>query len=231
GFETEKIDLEKLLKAFDYFDMESLRSAKRIGGIVSLDTEIEGEADDQGEIIPGSLRGSIDFDLEEAQVAGFEPMIKSGSKIFKKERVEDIRFQRISNTLIISDNILEIPLMEIQSSAFELFVAGHLGFADKPTNIWIGFPLANLKSRDVSNVPKKKGYIASGKKVYVEAKSDEKKGMKYVLHLTPKKYYKEREMLDVYRGEIREDRINIRKYKRENKKAIREAKKAGSPRN
>ncbi len=231
GFDTEKIDLEKLLKAFDYFDIEPLRSATKIGGIVSLDTAIEGEVYDEGEIVPGSLRGSIKFDLEEAQVAGFEPMIKSGSKIFKKERLEDIRFQTIRNTLVLADNTLEIPLMEIQSSAFELFVTGHLGFADVPTNIWIGFPLANLKKRDVKNVPDKKGYIASGKKVYVEAKSDEKKGMKYVLHLTPKKYYKERDMLDVYRSEIREDRLNIRKFKRETKKAERNAKKAKSPQN
>ncbi len=225
GFDTEKIDLEKLLKAFDYFDMASLRSAKRIGGIISLNTAIEGEVDDEGEIISGSLKGSIKFDLEEAQVSGFEPMINAGSKIFKKERVEDIRFKPIRNTLVISDNTLEIPLMEIQSSAFGLFIIGHLGFADVPTNIWVGFPLDNLKTRDVRNIPKKKGYIASGKKVYVEAKSDEKKGMKYVLHLTPKKYYKERDMLDVYRSEIREDRINIRKYKRDAKKAVRDAKK------
>jgi hypothetical protein len=226
GFNTDKLDLGKLLQAFDYFDIEPLRSAKKIGGIVSLNTAIEGEVDDNGGMIPGSLRGSIDFDLEEARVAGFEPMIKSGSKIFKKERLEDIRFKPIKNTLIISDDTVEIPLMEIQSSAFELFVAGHLGFADVPTNIWIGFPLANLKSRDVRNVPDKKGYIASGKKVYVEAKSDDKKGMKYKLHLTPKKFYKERDMLDRYRSEIKEDRLNIRKFQREARKAEREAKKA-----
>ena len=226
GFDTDKIDLEKLLAAFDYFDMDALRSAKKIGGIVSLDTAVEGEVDDEGEIVPGSMKGSIKFDLEETRVVGFEPMIKSGSKIFKKERLEDIRFKPIRNTLVLSDDTIEIPLMEIQSSAFELFVAGHLGFGDVPTNIWIGFPLANLKSRDVKNVPDKKGYIASGKKVFVEAKSDEKKGMKYVLHLTPKKYYKERDMLDVYRSEIREDRSNIRKYKRDAKKAEREANKS-----
>lgn len=228
GFKTDKIDLEKLLESFDYFEIDALKSAKKIGGVVSLDTAIEGELSDESGLVSGSMNGSIKFNLVDAQVAGFEPMIKSGSKIFKKERVEDIRFKPIRNTLILSENTLEIPLMEIQSSAFELFVTGHLGFGEVPTNIWIGFPLANLKSRDVKNVPDKKGYIAAGKKVYVEAKSDEKKGMKYVLHLNPKKYYKERDMLDVYRSEIKEDRMQIRKYKREAKKAERKAKKAES---
>ena len=214
GFDTDRIDLEKLLQAFDYFHLPSLKSATRIGGLITLDSEIEGEVDQDGEMIPESLKGTINFDLEEAQVAGFEPLMESGSKIFKKERVEDIRFMPIQNTLTLADMRLDIPLMEIQSSAFDLFVAGHLGFGESPTSIWVGFPLDNLKTRDVRNVPDKKGYIAAGKKVYVEARSDEKKGMKYILHLTPKKYYQEREMMEEYRREIREERLQIRRYKR-----------------
>ncbi len=214
GFETDQIDLEKLLQAFDYFDLPSLKSARRIGGIISLNSEIEGEVDEEGLMVSESLKGTITFDLEEAQVAGFEPLIEAGSKIFKKERVEDIRFMPIQNTLTLVDMRLDIPLMEIQSSAFDLFVAGHLGFGQAPTSVWIGIPLENLKSRDVRNVPDKQGYIAAGKKVYVEARSDEKKGMKYILHLTPKKYYQERDMMEAYRRDIREERLQIRRYKR-----------------
>lgn len=228
GFTTDKIDLEKLLEAFDYFDIDAMRRANKIGGLVTLDTEIEGQIDDIGGLMSDSLKGKITFNLEDTEVVGFEPMIKSGSKIFKKERLQDIRFGPIKNTLFISDNTVEIPLMEIQSSAFELFVAGHLGLDNKPTNIWIGFPLANLKKRDIRNVPNERGYIEAGKKVYVEAKSDEKKGMKYVLHLNPKKYYKERDMLSTYRSQIKEERQQIREYKRESRKTDREIKKANS---
>ncbi len=217
GFGTDRIDLDKLLKAFDYFDMPSLRSADALGGLITLNTEMEGEIDGEGLIIPESLAGTITFDLEEAEIAGFEPLIEAGSKIFKEERLQDIRFSSIKNTLTLADMRLDIPLMEIQSSAFELFVAGHLGFGEVPTNVWIGFPLNNLKERDVRNVPDKKGYIAAGKKVFVEAKSHDKKGMKYVLHLTPKQYYKERDMMEAYRREIREDRLRIRQYKRTGK--------------
>lgn len=214
GLVSDSIPLDRLLAVFDYFDLPSLRSATDINGRISLDAEIEGEANTDRRIIPESLAGTINFDLEEARVVGFEPLIESGGLIFKKERLQDIRFKPLQNSMILSDKILDIPLMEIQSSAFQLFVAGQLGFGDEATNLWIGFPLRNLKSRDVRNVPDKKGFIASGKKVYVEAKSDEKKGMKYVLHLTPKKFYKEREMMENYRKEIREERKQIRQYKR-----------------
>ena len=214
GVTTDRIEVDKLLEAFDYFDLPSLRSASEINGLVSLDTEIEGEINKEGLINPESLRGIINFDMEEAQVAGFEPIIKSGGKIFKKERLQDIRFMPIQNSMILENKILDIPLMEIQSSAFELFVAGQLGFGDALTNLWIGFPLNNLKSRDVRNIPDKKGYMAAGKKVYVEAKSDEKKGMKYVLHLTPKKFFEERDMMESYRTDPGEQKIQIRRYKR-----------------
>ena len=214
GVVTERIDVEKLLAAFDYFEMPSLQSAQEISGLVTLRTEFEGEVDQEGSIRPESLKGTINFDLEDLRVAGFEPIIESGSKIFKKERLEDIRFKPIKNSATLGDKILDIPLMEIQSTAFNLFLAGQLGFGEAPTNLWVGFPLSNLKTRDFRNVPDKKGYIASGKKVYVEAKSDDKKGMKYKLHLTPKKYYQERNIMERYRTEIREDRRDIRRYKR-----------------
>ena len=214
GVITDRIDVDKLLQAFDYFKMPSLQSATQISGLVSLNTEIEGEVNEEGLIDPESLKGIINFDLEDARVAGFEPIIESGGKIFKKERLEDIRFMPIKNAMVLSDRVLDIPLMEIQSSAFELFVAGELGFGDAPTSLWVGFPLNNLKSRDVRNVPDKKGFIAAGKKVYVEAKSDEKKGMKYILHLTPKKFYEERGMMENYRSDIRKERMQIRRYKR-----------------
>ena len=38
--------------------------------------------------------------------------------------------------------------------------------------------------------------------------------MKYILHLTPKKYYQERDMMEAYRRDIREERLQIRSYKR-----------------
>ena len=55
-----------------------------------------------------------------------------------------------------------------------------------------------------------------------------KKGIKYVLHLNPKKYYKERDLLGTYREEIRTERQEIRRYKRDSRKADRDAKKAES---
>ena len=50
--------------------------------------------------------------------------------------------------------------------------------------------------------------------VYIEAKSDKNDEIKYVLHLSPRKYYKERGILSEYREEIKEERKLRREFKR-----------------
>ena len=165
-------------------------------------------------IVSRSLKGQIYFKLEDAQVTGFDPIIKVANKVFKKERFEDIRFGPIENTFYLSDNIVDIPQTEIQSTAFNIFVSGQYGFGEENTNIWTSIPLKNLKKRDLVNIPDKKGYIEAGKMVYIEAKSGKNDDIKYVLHLSPRKYYKERGMLSQYREEIKEERKLRREFKR-----------------
>ncbi len=214
GFSTEELELDKVLESFDYFNIDAFREAENISGKVSMNTEIEGDIIDSTGVVSNSLKGSIDFKLEDAQVAGFEPIIKVANKIFKKERFQDIRFGPIENTFYLSDNKVDIPQMEIQSTAFNIFISGQYGFGEVDTNIWTSIPLENLKKRDLINIPDKKGYVEAGKMVYIEAKSDKNDEIKYVLHLSPRKYYKERGILSQYREEIKEERKLRREFKR-----------------
>ncbi|MGB5204717.1 MAG: AsmA-like C-terminal region-containing protein, partial [Eudoraea sp.] len=217
GFTTDNLDLEKLLISFDYFDIPSIKEADKIDGKVSVDARIEGELLDSTGIISNSLKGTIGFDLEEMQIKGFDPIIKIGNIIFKKKRFEDIRFGSIENILYVANNTVEFPLMEVQSTALDFFVTGHLGFDDVPTSLWTAIPLSNFKNRDIDNIPKKTEYMEAGKKIYIEAKSKDKDIDKtqYKLHLSEKKYFKERDSLSEYRIMMKENRLLRRKYKRD----------------
>jgi virulence-associated protein VapD len=215
GFATDNLDLEKLLTSFDYFNVPSIKEADKIDGKVSVNTYIEGDLIDSTGIISNSLKGTIGFDLEEMEIKGFDPIIKLGNIVFKKKRFEDIRFGSIENVLYLANNTVEFPLMEVKSTAFDFFVAGHLGFEEVPTNIWTGIPLSNFKSRDLVNIPNKTGYVEAGKKIYIEAKSDKKNKIKYKLHLSERQYFKERSSISTYRTQMKEDRLLRRKYKRD----------------
>ncbi len=182
-----------------------------------MDTRIEGKLIDSTGIISNSLRGTIGFNLQEMQLKGFDPIIKVGKIAFKKKRLEDIRFANIENVLYFANNTVEFPLMEIQSTAFDFFVAGHLGYGEVPTNLWTAIPLSNFKSRDITNIPGKKIYIETGKKIYIEAKNGKKNKMKYKLHLSEKKYFKERDSLSAYKTMVKENKLLRKKYKRDSR--------------
>ena len=215
GFTTDKLDLEKLMTSFDYFNIPSIKEADKIDGKVSINTQLEGDFIDSTGIVSNSLKGTIGFNLQEMQLKGFDPIIKIGNILFKKKRFEDIRFGPIENTLYVANNTVEIPLMQIRSTAIDFYMSGHLGYGEVPTNLWTAIPRSNFKRRDITIIPDKKEYLAAGKKVYIEAKTGKKNKVKYKLHLSDKKYFKERELLSEYRIMVKEGRLLRRKYKRE----------------
>ena len=215
AFETNKLDIEKVLESFDFFDINVLKQAERIGGDITLDAFLEGDIDDDKGLKKNTLQGHIRFDIEETEIKKFTPITKITDIVFKKHQFDDIRFAPIEDSIYISNNTVEIPQLEIQSTNFDLFVEGHLGFEDVDTNIWISVPLGNLKHKDVSDIPDKKGYIDAGKKIFIEAKSDETKKIKYKLHLTNKELYKEKNILGQYKKRHKEERKMRRKHKRD----------------
>jgi len=217
GVITDRIDFEKLLISFDYFDIPSIKEADKIDGKVSMDTRIEGKLIDSTGLISNSLRGTIGFNLQEMQLKGFDPIIKVGKVVFKKKRLEDIRFGTIENVLYFANSTVEFPLMEIQSTAFDFYIAGQLGYGEVPTNMWTAMPFSNFKNRDITNIPDKKEYNEAGKKVYIEAKNNKDNKIKYKLHLSEKKYFKERNSLNEYKIMVKENKLLRKKYKRDSR--------------
>lgn len=218
GFKTDNIELEKLLSSFEYFNIPSIEKAKKIGGKVNMNTRIEGRFIDSTGIIPNTLRGTIGFNIQKMHLEGFEPIIKVGNIVFKKKRLEDIRFGSIENVLYIANNTVEFPLMEIHSTAFDFYVAGHLGYGEMPTNLWTAIPLSNFKSRDLNYIPDKKEYIEAGNKIYIEAKNGKENKIKYKLHLSNKKYFKERDLLSQYKKMVKENKLLLKNHKRDSRK-------------
>lgn len=215
AFTTDKLDLGRVLKSFDYFGLDDLKEAKKLGGEITLDAFLEGDIHEEKGLKTETLSGQVEFNIEETQVEKFKPITNIADKVFKDHRFDDIRFSEIKNTLYISDNTVEIPQFEILSTAFDLFVEGHLGFGEKETNIWASIPLENLKHRDVIDIPDKKGYIDTGKKIFIEIAGKKNEKAKYQLHLTNKKLYQQKPYLGKYKTKCKEEYHLRRKHKRE----------------
>ena len=206
----ESINLKRFLEEFNYFELKALKNTKNVDGIISLNSKIKGEIHETKGLNTQSLLGDIKFDLKDLVLDGFVPLENIGNKIFKKKRFEDIRFANISDSLHVSNRTVQIPRVEIQSTAFNLFLEGQLNY-DFKTNIWVSIPLSNLKKRDLVSIPNKKGFIDSGKKVYIQIIDDSTGKLEYKFHLSDKK-------LKEYRNSLNEtnSKKNKKRAKNEN---------------
>ena len=110
--------------------------------------------------------------------------------------------------------------MEVQSTAFNLFVEGHLNY-DNNTNIWVSLPWKNLRKWEEGKLPEKTGFAESGGKIFVEI-SDQEGEMKYRLRLRNKRLYEHQGIPDQFRIDRRKERACRRAY-REQRRAARRA--------
>lgn len=217
-FITENLPILQLLNDFDYFGLEALKNIEKLDGLVNLDVELKGSLDEKTGLDEKSLTGAMVLDIEQLVIKGFEPLEKAASKVFRKERFEDIKFAPINDKFYLKNQTLEIPQLELQSTAFDFFVEGHLSFKGE-NNIWLSIPLANLKHRDLHDFPEKVGYVDAGKKVFVEVKNNGDDGkLGYHFHLTNKKLYEEKGILSQYKAAHKSERKLRRQQRRETRK-------------
>jgi len=224
GFDTDKLDFGKFLKEFNFFELKSLQEIEKLAGDISMKVSLAGELDNEEGLDTKSLKGTAYFELDDVEVKGFKPLEEVANKIFRKERFEYIKFAPISNTVSIANKTIEIPQMQIQSTAFDFFVEGQLNY-DHKTNIWVSVPLSNLKHRDVNEIPELEEFENTGKKIYVQVKEDENGKLEYKLHLNNKKLYEEKGILDEYQEDRKKDNKSRKEYKKKKRVEKREQRK------
>ena len=213
NIKTEAIDLTRLCLSMDYFDSGALKSVEKLLGLVSMDVDLAGVIAGDG-LIPERTKGSVKFDLYDMVLKGLPPLDTIAAKFRMEKRLEEILFAPISNQIYINGEEITVPLMEVQSNAFHLFVEGVYSYRDQ-TNIWISFPLDNLRRPpDLSIIPEKSGYWVTGRKVYMEVQTDDVGANKFKFRLSKRKFYKQRNILKQYRKDKRRNRKARRAWKK-----------------
>ena len=220
---TEYFDLGTLVETYNYFGLSALQSAQKIAGKVSLNANLTGQINDASGLDPKSLLGAVQFTLHEAELVNFEPIQRIAEKFFRTERFESIRFAPVTDTLYITQEVVHIPRMEIQSTAFNLFLEGHINY-DNNTNLWISVPWKNFNAwEEEDNIPPKTGYYHSGAKLYVEVKGNDEKGLDYKFRLRKKKLYQHQGILPLYRQDRQYERQLRRRIRKEKRAARKES--------
>lgn len=116
------IDIKKLFAAFNNFNQEFITD-RHLAGRISGNIDFAVKADSLLKIDQSSLTAQAEVDILDGELNNFEPA-KGLSKFIALEELENIRFSRLQNTILIKDRRVTIPEMEINSSAFNLFASG-----------------------------------------------------------------------------------------------------------
>ncbi|MEP7107969.1 MAG: AsmA-like C-terminal region-containing protein [Ferruginibacter sp.] len=187
----QNVDVSKVFNAFNNFGLDVL-TAQNLDGKLTAQIEASLELDEDANVLPSTLKSTIDFSLKDGALINYEPVKKLQNFLFKKRDFENIRFAELKNRLEISNRDIKINRMEIQSSVFSFFVEGIYSMKGN-TDISIRVPLNNLKKRDADYNPENTGTDKKAKKsIYIRARPGADGNISFKLDLF-NKYKKEKQ--------------------------------------
>jgi len=193
------IDIEHFISDIEDLTKKDFSSVDYMTGTLAFDADIfqsyKGNGD--GQIRDTIINGEVNFTINNLIIDDAPWMKKIGRKILLPNRFKNVKFAPISNHLSFINDTFYVPLMEVQSSAFDAFIEGH--YHREHPNIWLSIPLFNLKRRDLSVVPKKEGYARRKAKIHLEYGHHKKSEPNFKLRLSKRKFFKDRGRLNEWK--------------------------------
>ena len=147
---VDKVDVSKLLSAFDDFGQDAV-THQELSGRFSTMADLQVGINAQGHIIPASVNGKIDFILQDGALHNFAPLNNLTPFVFKNRDMRLVRFAELKNQLTIKGENLLLSRMEVQASVFRLFIQGNYGLAKRNTDLLIQVPFSNLNKNSFEN--------------------------------------------------------------------------------
>ncbi|MCA1757337.1 MAG: hypothetical protein LC649_07770 [Bacteroidales bacterium] len=150
-FDINGIDINKTFTLFNNFGQNYITD-QNIRGKLTGEITLSGETITRFKPDPSSIIIDGNYLISNGELVEFEPLLKL-SRFVEISELERVRFSELSNEITISNRIILIPAMEIQSSAFNISLAGIHSF-DGEYTYHLRLLLSELLSRkrDRSNV-------------------------------------------------------------------------------
>ena len=214
SLEMTDLDVASLMEKADYLSIKALQETQKIEGRLSMDLDFKGTFDPVREtLIWPDNDGVIQMNLENVEVVGLGVIDSLAEKIHHERRFADLRFAPLTSTIVVDGHQIDLPLMEIQSNALQLFAEGRYQ-QNQSSEFWISIPLSNLKKPKLDSIPDKTGYALAGKKVFLAITQDEEGKPMLKFRTSKRRLYRAFDMLRQYRI----DQKRYRKIRKEAKK-------------
>ncbi|HTD98434.1 MAG TPA: AsmA-like C-terminal region-containing protein [Mucilaginibacter sp.] len=165
------VDVHEFFDAFNNFGLKDFTS-ENLTGYLSAKTQITAEMSDQASILPGSVNGTLDLNLQNGALINFNPIGSIGKFAFPFRNLKNIRVRELNARFDVHGDLITIYPLKFSSSVLNMDVAGVYGLK-KGTDLTLDIPLRNPKNdttiQDQEKLNKKryKGIV-----LHIRAKAD-----------------------------------------------------------
>lgn len=170
------VSVKDFFYSFDNFGQETITN-KNLKGYLSSRADIGGRISHAGKIISRSINGKVDFNLNNAALVNFEPMVKVGKFAFANRNLSNVEIKNLDGSLNIKGDKIEISPMQVTSTALNFNVAGTYALG-QGTNITMDIPLRNPKGDENLTRQEKRAARMKGIVLHLKAVDDDKGGIK-----------------------------------------------------
>lgn len=125
-FDIEDIDIHSTFSTFNNFRQDHIK-AENLYGTITGNISISAQSDPDFRISTDNLVVNGDYYILDGRLVDFEPAYRL-SRFVDISELENIEFSRLENDLVINNRMVTIPLMNINSSAFNIELRGEHSF-------------------------------------------------------------------------------------------------------
>ena len=140
----EKINIRNLFSAFQNFGQEFIQD-KHIKGEGTADIQLQSSWNPGFEFDPNKLRLSSHLIINKGELVEFSPLLSLSSYV-SVEELKNVKFSTLENNIRIEHNNINIPSMEIKSTALSVFISGTHSF-DNEIDYQVRLLLSELISK------------------------------------------------------------------------------------
>jgi hypothetical protein len=174
------VDISTFFYSFDNFGLKSL-NFKNLKGAFFTKTNITGSISNTGTLIPRSINGSIDFNLNKGALVGWDAIKSVGKFAFPFRDLDNITFDNLHGKFDLRGEKIAINPMFINSSVLNVNLEGIYSLG-KGTNIYLDVPLRNpKKDEDITDKQEIKERRMKGIVVHILATDGEDGKIKFKL--------------------------------------------------
>lgn len=155
-FQTKALPADSLFFLFDNFGQDFL-TYQQLGGTLEAQVRTRFDLDQNLQVKMPSLQAEARLSIDRGALRGFAPLQEMG-RFFDRRELDDLRFERLSNTLTLRQGQLNIPDMEIRSNVATFQIRGQHSLENR-YEYFITVPWKNFRKPDSDS---RFGEIAEG---------------------------------------------------------------------